>query len=64
MTFGVYPCAYGRIFLGTYMSSWTFEGDTTQMLGWIKNRASRGQIIHEVKEGVHGWQNPIETIDD
>ena len=64
MTFVVYPYACGCTSLGTCMPPWTFEGGTAQMLERIKDRANRERIVREIKEGIHGWQNPIKTVGD
>lgn len=64
VTFDVYPYACGCTSLGTCMPPWTFEGGTAQMLERIKDRANRERIVREIKEGIHGWQNPIKTVGD
>ena len=46
------------------MPPWTFEGGTAQMLERIKDRANWERIVREIREGIHGWQNPIKTVGD
>lgn len=57
VTFDVYPYNSGMTSLSALMPPWAFEGGVDKMIERIKIKENREQIIHDIENGLPGWQN-------
>lgn len=57
VTFDVYPYNSGMTSLSALMPPWAFEGGVDKMIERIKIEENRKRIIHDIENGLPGWQN-------
>ena len=57
VTFDVYPYNSGMTSLSALMPPWAFEGGVDKMIERIKLPKNREKIIHDIENGLPGWQN-------
>ncbi|MGM9535917.1 MAG: amidohydrolase family protein [Intestinibacter sp.] len=57
MSFDVYPYNAGMTSLSALLPPWMFEGGVEKMVERLTNEKNRKQIIHDIENGLPGWQN-------
>jgi N-acyl-D-amino-acid deacylase len=60
ISFDQYPYEAGSTMLGVILPPWTHAGGTDMLLKRLNDKAERNKIIHDIKEGIPGWDNFID----
>jgi len=55
-----YPYTAGSTALWILLPPWTLEGGFDKTMERLKDRNMRAKIKREIKEGIPGWENPVE----
>ena len=57
VSFDVYPYTAGMTSLSAMLPPWMFEGGVDKMVERLTDEKNRKQIVHDIENGLPGWQN-------
>ena len=57
VSFDVYPYNAGMTSLSAMLPPWMFEGGVDKMVERLTDEKNRKQIVHDIENGLPGWQN-------
>ena len=57
VSFDVYPYNAGLTSLSAMLPPWMFEGGVDKMVERLTDEKNRKQIVHDIENGLPGWQN-------
>ncbi len=57
VSFDVYPYNAGMTSLSAMLPPWMFEGGVDKMVQRLTDEKNRKQIVHDIENGLPGWQN-------
>ena len=57
VSFDVYPYNAGMTSLSAMLPPWMFEGEVDKMVERLTDEKNRKQIVHDIENGLPGWQN-------
>ena len=57
VSFDVYPYNAGMTSLSAMLPPWMFEGGVDKMVERLADENNRKQIVHDIENGLPGWQN-------
>ncbi len=57
VSFDVYPYNAGMTSLSAMLPPWMFEGGVDKMVERLADEKNRKQIVHDIENGLPGWQN-------
>ena len=57
VSFDVYPYNAGMTSLSAILPPWMFEGGVDKMVERLTDEKNRKQIVHDIENGLPGWQN-------
>lgn len=60
ISFDQYPYAAGSTMLGVVLPPWAHAGGTDKLLERLKDKNQREKMIHDIENGIPGWDNFIE----
>lgn len=60
VTFDQYPYAAGSTMLGVALPPWAHSGGTGKLLERLAESQKRERMIHDIKQGIYGWDNFID----
>lgn len=60
ISFDQYPYAAGSTMLGVVLPPWAHAGGTDKLLERLKDTRQRDKMIHDIENGIPGWDNFIE----
>jgi N-acyl-D-amino-acid deacylase len=60
VTFDQYPYSFGSTILGALVPPWAHEGGTDKLLERLQQPDLRRQMVHDIEQGIPGWDNFIE----
>ncbi|WP_298461549.1 amidohydrolase family protein [uncultured Mitsuokella sp.] len=59
VSFDQYPYVAGSTMLGVVLPPWAHDGGTNQLMARLKDPAARKRMIHDIEQGIPGWDNFI-----
>lgn len=60
ISYDQYPYAAGSTMLGVVLPPWAHDGGTNKLLERLKNIELRKQMVHDIENGLPGWDNFID----
>jgi N-acyl-D-amino-acid deacylase len=60
VSFDQYPYAAGSTMLGVILPPWVHDGGTDKLLQRLNNEDDRKRMIHDMENGIHGWDNFVD----